>query len=125
MSRKAKGKRPVFFENPESDKLLAITMALAGEVAVMRERLDTIERLLEAKGTLTTAEIEHYCPDEKVGAEREYWRTEYLERLLRIVHHELESIEKGEAPGSYEDAIEAVSSGGSTGRRQQPLTAKR
>ncbi|HUY20635.1 MAG TPA: hypothetical protein VMV15_15580 [Candidatus Binataceae bacterium] len=110
MSRKAKGKRPTYFENPECDKLLAITMALAGEVAVVRERLDTIERLLEGKGTLTTAEIERYRPDEKIAAERERWRAEYLERLLRIIHHELESVEKGEAPDSYQRAIEEVSS---------------
>lgn len=110
MSRKAKGKRPIYFENPECDKLLAITMALAGEVAVVRERLDTIERILEAKGMLTTAEIEQYRPDEKIAAERERWRAEYLERLLRIVHHELESVEQGEATGSYERAIEKVSS---------------
>jgi hypothetical protein len=110
MSRKAKGKRPIYFENPESDKLLAITMALAGEVAVVRERLDTIERLLAAKGTLTKAKIESYRPGEKIVAERERWRAEYLERLLRIVHHELESVERGEAPGSYERAIEDVSS---------------
>lgn len=110
MSRKAKGKRPIYFDNPECDKLLAMTIAVAGEVAVLRERLDTIERLLEAKGTLTTAEIERYHPDEKIAAERERWRAEYLERVLRIVHQELESVEKGEAPGSYERAIEEVSS---------------
>ncbi len=109
MSRKAKGKRPVYFENPECDKLLAITMALAGELSVVRERLDTIERLLEAKGAVTTAEIESYRPDEKATAERDRWREEYLERILRIVHHELESIERGEAPGSYQKAIEKVS----------------
>jgi hypothetical protein len=28
MSRKAKGKRPVYFNDPENDKLLAITMRL-------------------------------------------------------------------------------------------------
>ncbi|HTW86465.1 MAG TPA: hypothetical protein VMD75_00535 [Candidatus Binataceae bacterium] len=110
MSRKAKGKRPIYFDNPECDKLLAMTIALAGEVAVVRERLDTIERLLESNGTVTTAEIEGYRPDEKIAAERERWRAEYLERVLRIVHHELESVGKGETPGSYERVIEDVSS---------------
>jgi hypothetical protein len=51
MSRKAKGKRPVYFNDPENDKLLAITMAVAGELSVLRERLDTIERLARAKGS--------------------------------------------------------------------------
>ena len=110
MLRKAKGKRPVYFENPECDRLLAITMALAGELSVVRERLDTIERLLDATGIVTTAAIERYRPDETAAADRERWREEYLERVLRIVHHELESVELGEAPGSYERAIEKVSS---------------
>jgi hypothetical protein len=109
MSRKAKGRRPVYFENPECDKLLAIAMALAGELAVVRERLDTVERLLAERGVVTAAQIEGYRPDERATDERERWREEYLERVLRIVHHELESIERGEAPDSYQQAIEKVS----------------
>jgi len=110
MSRKAKGKRPVYFNDPENDKLLAITMAVAGELSVLRERLDTIERLARAKGLLSLDEIEEYRPDEQVSAEREKWRAEYLERILRVVHHELESAEKGETPESYENALKLVSS---------------
>jgi hypothetical protein len=110
MARKAKGKRPVYFENPECDKLLAITMALAGELSVTRERLDTVERLLEAKGILNASEIESYHPDEKAAAQRERWRAEYLERILRIVQVELESAEKGEDIASYQRAIDEVSS---------------
>ena len=109
MSRKAKGRRPVYFENPECDKLLAIAMALAGELAVVRERLDTVERLLAERGAVTAAQIEGYRPDERAADERERWREEYLERILRIVHHELESIEQCEAPDSYQQVIEKVS----------------
>jgi len=47
---KPKGKRPFFLKDPDVEKVLAVTMALAQEVAVMRERLDTVERLLEEKG---------------------------------------------------------------------------
>ena len=47
---KAKGRRPYFFDDPAVDKLLAMTMALAGELAVTRERLDTVERILAEKG---------------------------------------------------------------------------
>ena len=41
LPRKAKGERPFFFDNPDVDKLLAMLMGLAGEVSVMRDRLDT------------------------------------------------------------------------------------
>ena len=110
MSRKAKGKRPAYFKDPENDKLLAITMAIAGELSVLRERLDTIERLVSARGLLSLGEIERYRPDEQVSAEREKWRTEYLERILRVVHHELESADKDETPESYEGVLKLVSS---------------
>jgi hypothetical protein len=45
-----------------------------------------------------------------VSAEREKWRADYLERILRVVQHELESAEKGETPESYENALKLVSS---------------
>ena len=85
-------------------------MAVAGELSVLRERLDTVERLVSAKGLLSMDEIEQYRPDEDVSAAREKWRAEYLERILRVVHHGLESTEKGETPESYENALKLVSS---------------
>ncbi len=88
MSKTAKGKRPVYFEDPQTDKVLAIVMALIGEVSVLRERLDTIERLLEAKDILAIADIEAYQPDESVAKEREQWRAEYIARVLRVLETE-------------------------------------
>ncbi|MEH2170753.1 MAG: hypothetical protein V7K41_29695 [Nostoc sp.] len=92
MRKIAKGKRPVYLENPQTDKLLAIVMALTGEVSVLHERLDTIERLLEIKGILSASEIEAYEPDAKVAKEREQWRAEYIARVLRVVQEELETL---------------------------------
>jgi hypothetical protein len=88
MSKTAKGKRPVYFDDPQTDKVLAIVMALIGEVSVLRERLDTIERLLEAKDILAIADIEAYQPDESVAKEREQWRAEYIARVLRVLQTE-------------------------------------
>jgi hypothetical protein len=88
MAKVAKGKRPVYLENPQIDKLLAIVMALTGEVSVLRERLDTIEQLLEAKGILSVDEIEAYEPDAEVIKEREKWRGEYVARVLRVVQED-------------------------------------
>ena len=48
LQKKARGERPQFFADPAIDKTLAITLALAGEVAVLRDRIDSIERLAEA-----------------------------------------------------------------------------
>ncbi len=92
MTKIAKGKRPVYLDSPQIDKLLAIVMALTGEVSVLHERLDTIERLLEIKGILSITEIEAYEPDTKVTKEREQWRAEYIARVLRVVQEELETL---------------------------------
>ncbi|MCC5597922.1 hypothetical protein [Nostoc favosum] len=94
MAKIAKGKRPVYLDNPQIDKLLAIVMALTGEVSVLHERLDTIERLLEVKSILSATEIEAYEPHGKVINEREQWRAEYIARVLRVVQEELETLKK-------------------------------
>ncbi|MCT7963179.1 hypothetical protein NG799_20280 [Laspinema sp. D1] len=88
MKKKAKGKRPVYLQNPEQDQLLAIALALAGEVSVLRERLDTMEKIAQTKGLFTTAEIEAYQPSQQVEQEREQWRAEYIARVLRVLQED-------------------------------------
>src|SRR5262245_10271573 len=110
MAKKAKGKRPVFFPDPQVDKVIGIIMTLAGEVSVLRERLDTIERLAESKGLFSHQEVEAYHPHPHVAEEREQWRAEYIARVLRIVHEELEAVERGETPESYDTVVRTVSS---------------
>lgn len=91
MAKKAKGKRPVYLDDAHSDKLLAMVMALVGEVSVLHERLDTLERLTQAKGIVSIEEIEAYQPDEQVAQEREQWRREYIARVLRVIEEEVDS----------------------------------
>ncbi|AFZ17060.1 hypothetical protein [Allocoleopsis franciscana] len=92
MAKKAKGKRPIYLDDAHSDKLLAMVMALVGEVSVLHERLDTLERLAQAKGMVSMEEIEAYQPDEQVAQEREQWRREYIARVLRVVQEEVDSL---------------------------------
>lgn len=89
---KAKGKRPQYFDDPAIDRTLSIVMAIAGEVAVLRERLDTVERLLDAKGTISRADIDCYTPDRQAGAERGLLTKEYLARILRGVQQGMEAM---------------------------------
>jgi hypothetical protein len=95
---KAKGKRPQYFDDPALDRLLSITMALAGEVSVLRERLDTVERLLEAKGALRREDIETYAPDRDAAFERGARTREYIARVLRGVQQDLEALQQTEPP---------------------------
>lgn len=93
---KAKGARPYFFNDPAVERVLNITMAVATELAVVRERMDTIERLLEQKGLLAKAEIEAFVPDEAAAEARQLTHARYIARILRIVQQELEAIAQPE-----------------------------
>ncbi len=108
LKRKAKGERPYFFADPSIDKLLAMLMGLAGEVSVLRDRLDTVERLAEQNKLFTRTEIENYQPDEAALKERAERRAVFLGEVTRIIQAELEGMQdKDEAP--YSQALELVS----------------
>jgi hypothetical protein len=87
---KPAGKRPYFLE-PQVERVLAITMAVAQELAVTRQRGDTLERLLLAKGVIVEGEIETFAPDPHAATERAMWTQEYIARILRIVGQENEA----------------------------------
>jgi|APSaa5957512535_1039671.scaffolds.fasta_scaffold432676_1 hypothetical protein len=109
MSAKAKGKRPQFTDNPQTDSLVSIVMALAGEVAVLHERQDTMERLLARSGAMDATEIEAYEPDEAAQEAREAWRAAFLDRVLWIVRASLDEDAAGETPESYAEVVAALS----------------
>ena len=109
MSGKAKGKRPQFTDNCQTDSLVAMVMALAGEVAVLHERQDTVERLIAGSGTFDLNEIEAYEPDEGVLEDREQWRAAFLDRVLWIVRASLDEDAAGETPENYADVVAALS----------------
>ncbi|HBB32199.1 MAG TPA: hypothetical protein DDZ80_28200 [Cyanobacteria bacterium UBA8803] len=105
---KSKGKRPYFFDDPAVERVLNITMAVAMEHAVTRERLDTIERLLAAKGILSQAEIDAYEPDRTAAEQRQQWQAQYIARILRIVQQELEALEHPEQNQDIADIAEEL-----------------
>lgn len=90
LHRVAKGKRPLYFHDPATDKLMAIVVSLVGELAVTRDRLDALERLLEADGALKRERLEHMEFDDAATAERDRDRHDYIRRVMRIVTMELE-----------------------------------
>ncbi len=68
---------------PAAERTLEILMRLVTEVAVLRERLDTIEQLMAEKGSVTAQDVEDFNPNESALEARQTWRREFLERLLR------------------------------------------
>ena len=99
----ASGKRPYFFDNPDIDRLIAIMLAMAGELAVARERLDTVERLLARRGTLSRADLDQFQPDAAEAEERGRWHLEYLARIFRVLQQEQELLQRGPAEPSSEE----------------------
>ncbi|MEP2734798.1 MAG: hypothetical protein ABJP34_00750 [Erythrobacter sp.] len=94
--KKAKGKRPAYFDAPENERMLSILMALVAEVSVVRERLDTVERLLDQKGSLSREDIEVYTPDRDEAYERGLKTREYIARVMRGVQQSMEAMQESE-----------------------------
>jgi hypothetical protein len=95
---RAKGGRPLFFEDPAVDRLTSLAMALAAELSATRERLDTVERLLEAGGSLSREAIENYTPDRQAGDERGLATRAYIARVMRGFQQEVEAMENPDPP---------------------------
>ncbi|MEP2736581.1 MAG: hypothetical protein ABJP34_09800 [Erythrobacter sp.] len=95
----AKGKRPYFFDDPSVDKVLAMVMALTGEVSVLRDRLDTHEKLAADKIWPTAENVESFELTEDVEKERDERRSAYLGRVMRIVTEELERMKRDASAG--------------------------
>lgn len=100
------GERPCFFDDPAIDQLLGMMLALSAELSVARDRLDSVERLLESKGLLAAGEIEGYRPDAQVAGERKRRHEEYLQRILRIVREERQRLTPFDQMKQYQQLVE-------------------
>lgn len=85
LPRDPKGRRAQFYPDPAIDQLMAIVVALTAEVSVAFDRIDTLERLLAARGVLGAADVETWQPDPAAGAERARRREELIERVFQVL----------------------------------------
>ena len=82
LSRRIKGGRKYFFQDPATDALLASLLKLMAEHWVVRERLMSLETLILGKGLLTREEIEEFEPEaEQAGA----WATANAEMIRKVL----------------------------------------
>jgi len=108
-SAKPAGKRPYFLD-AQVERCMAITMAAVQELAVTRQRLDTLERILAQKGLVERQEVETFKPSHEDAAERALWTQEYLTRVLRIIQQEGEAIgANAEAEKTSEELADELS----------------
>lgn len=81
--------RPKFFADPVNDQLLAMITALLGEVCVLRERLDTVERLAEQRGLWQRHDVDQYEPDPVADQARDDLRKGALARVFSVLNEEV------------------------------------
>jgi hypothetical protein len=96
LPKKAKGSRPYFFQDPAQDRLVAMLMGLVGEVSVMADRVDTLERLLMEKAILQPGQVDSYQLTAEVRAERDSRREVLLANVLRIIRQDEEDPDVGQ-----------------------------
>lgn len=106
-ARKAAGPdRPSYLTGADTDKVMAIVLALMSEISSLRERLDTHERLA-GEGVLSSHDaVEAYRPDGRVEDARTVWRKGFIRRLFRVVTEEVEMAKQDAAPSDSEGDVE-------------------
>jgi hypothetical protein len=110
--RKPAGKRPYFLD-PEVERVLAITMVVVQELAVARERIDTLERLLAERGLIPAGAVDAFTPTADQAAERGQWTQAYIARVLRILQQEGEAIAAARRGDLYsQDVAEELAADG-------------
>lgn len=96
--KRAKGKRPEYFSDPALDRLYSTVFALAAEVSALRDRNDTLERLLEQNGAIKREDIEAFVPDREASDERGLATRAYMARIMRGFQQEVEAMETDDPP---------------------------
>jgi len=76
-----------FFDDPALDIAVAMIMTLATELQITRDRLRSLEVLLEKQGLLAAYALDSYEPDEeestRLGTDREAFVASLLEVIKR------------------------------------------
>jgi len=93
LRRVAKGREPRYFADPATDKLLSMVLALTQELSVARDRIDTLERLLDRKGLLAASSVDTYLPTTEEAGQRAVVRMAMLRRVFRAVEKEAAGLE--------------------------------
>ena len=71
-----------FFDDPTTDRLLAMVLSLGAETAALREELDTLRALLAEKTLVSAEDIAAYQPSSEAQAEQDRARERLVANLL-------------------------------------------
>ena len=99
---KARGARPVYFDDGgATDAVMAIVTALAAEVWALRERLASIEAVLDEAGVVERSAVEAYQPDDAEAASRAEEASAFMGRVLRVFEEMREEVLAEESQEQY------------------------
>jgi hypothetical protein len=103
--RHATGKRPQFYDTPGLDAAMSMIMVLANEMCVLRDRLDSAERVAKASGLDLAAGIEALQFDQDALEEREQRRQDFLQRLFYLQLKDADEAAKAQTEAAYNQTI--------------------
>ena len=108
LERNARGKRPQFYATPGLDEAMSMIMVLASELTVVRDRLDTVEKVAAAKGVMLDADIEAYEPDQATLEARELRRQDFLARLFYLARKQAAELASEDSEERYTKALDDI-----------------
>ncbi len=88
-----KGKQIKFFDAQGVDELVSITMTLAQELWVVKERLATVEAAAARKGVILSEEVEslEFTPEQRGVLEAE--KKAYIDRVFFTLREQAEALD--------------------------------
>jgi len=111
VTRYPKGRRPQFFEDSAVDEAMSMIMVLASEVSVLRDRLDTWERVAEKHEVLARAALEEFVPDEEALTAREAERQDFLQRLFFAATKRAHETATQDTDSRYHQVLDDIAKG--------------
>lgn len=89
------------------EQLLAMVTALTAELSITRERLDTLERLVEEANVVSQAQIESFAPSDDAVAAREGIRGRIISKVFRPLRETAErDLARAQQGGASDPASE-------------------
>lgn len=107
--RVPKGARPVALDGADSERLLSMVLALAAEVSVLADEVDTLRELLASAAVLAPHAAERFAPSTAATERRATRRRALIRRMLRIVLEDLDGPAADRRRTQYQALVRAVS----------------
>lgn len=104
----AKGARPRFYTEPGLDQAMSMILVLASELSVIRDRMDSMERVAKNHGIDFVSEIDQLVLDQAALEAREHARQSLLSRLYYLTRKEAHELANQDNDSRYRKVIDEI-----------------